>query len=109
MNFNSQSLRGLTWLLPVAVAVLAAYVAGAIAAGRLLGTPIWVLILLALFPIVITCGAVIVALIDCSFRPKGEITDEARLVWILVLVIFNVFALLPYWIAVVRRAPPATA
>lgn len=106
---NSQNLRGLTWLLPVSVAVLVAYIAGAIAAGRLLDTPIWLLVILAFFPIVISCGAMVVALMDCSFRPKGEITDEAKLAWIVALVIFNVFALLPYWIAVVRRRRPATA
>ncbi|HET9015380.1 MAG TPA: hypothetical protein VFN57_07275 [Thermomicrobiaceae bacterium] len=108
MSVSAKGLSGLTWVLPTAVAALIIYVAGALAAGRGLHTPIWAILLLGIPPMMLTWVALIVAFVDVSQRPKHEVTDEARLVWLLVLAILNVFAFLPYWLVVVRRNRPAT-
>ncbi len=104
-----QALNRFTWLLPAAVGVFAVYLALAIIGGVKLGWPIW-LILVGSFPAVgITWIAMVVALLDASKRPKAQISDEARIVWLLSLCIFNVVALLPYWLIVVRRNPEIAA
>ncbi|HUZ02220.1 MAG TPA: PLDc N-terminal domain-containing protein [Thermomicrobiaceae bacterium] len=100
---SAKGLSGLTWVLPTAAVALILYVAGALAAGRGLHTPIWAILLLGVPPMLLTWVALIVAFVDVSQRPKGEITEEARLVWLLVLAVLNVLAFLPYWFVVVRR------
>ncbi len=100
-----QSLNRFTWLLPAAVGVFAIYLTLAIVGGTQLGWPIW-LLLIGSFPAVgITWIAMVVALLDASKRPKTQMTEEARIVWLLTLCILNVIALLPYWLIVVRRNP----
>lgn len=100
-----QALNRFTWLLPAAVGVFVVYLALAIVGGVQLGWPLW-LILVGSFPAVgITWIAMVVALLDASKRPKSQMTDEARIVWLLTLCILNVLALLPYWLVVVRRNP----
>lgn len=100
-----QALNRFTWLLPAAVGVFVIYLVLAIVGGVQLGWPIW-LILVASFPAVgVTWIALVIALLDASKRPKSQMTDEARMVWLLILCILNVLALLPYWLVVVRRNP----
>lgn len=101
---SAKGLSGLTWLLPTAAVALILYVFGAVAAGRGLHTPIWALLILGLPPMMLTWVALIVAFVDVSRRPKAEITDEARLIWLLVLALLNVLAFVPYWFVVVRRS-----
>ncbi len=104
-----QALNRFTWLIPAAVGVFVVYLALAILGGVKLGWPIW-LILVGSFPAVgITWIAMVVALLDASKRPKTQMTDEARIVWLLTLCILNVLALLPYWLFVVRRNPEIAA
>jgi hypothetical protein len=104
-----QGLNRFTWLLPAAVGVFAAYVALAIIGGIQLGVPIW-LILIGSFPAIgVTWVAMVVALLDASKRPKTQMTDDARIVWLLMLCILNVLALLPYWLVVIRRNPELAA
>ncbi len=104
-----QGLSRFTWLLPTAVGIFVVYLAAAIVGGTVLGAPIW-LILIGSFPAVgITWVAMVVALLDASKRPKAQMTDDARIVWLLILCILNVLALLPYWIFVVRRNPELAA
>jgi type III secretory pathway component EscS len=103
-----QGLNRLTWLIPAAVGVFSAYLVFALVGGIQFGIPIW-LILVASFPAIgITWVGIVVALLDASKRPKAQITDEARIVWLLMLCILNVLALLPYWLIVVRRNPELT-
>jgi hypothetical protein len=100
-----QALNRFTWLLPAAVIVFVTYLTLAIVGGVQLSWPIW-LILLGSFPAIgITWIAMVVALLDASKRPKSQMTDEARIIWLLTLCILNVLALLPYWLVVVRRNP----
>jgi len=100
-----QGISRLTWLIPASVIVFALYLAFAIFGGLALGFPIW-LILVASFPAIgLTWIGIVVALLDASKRPKSQITDEARIVWLLMLCILNVLALLPYWFLVIRRNP----
>lgn len=106
---NTDSIGGLTWLLPTSTLVLILYVAGAIAAAKLAGVPLWLLLILGIFPIMLTWVALIVAFIDVSRRPKAQITDEARLIWVMLLAILNVFAFFPYWLVVIRRSPQVPA
>ena len=103
-----QGLSRLTWLIPAAVGVFTVYLVFAIVGGIQLGVPIW-LILIASFPAIgITWIGIVVALLDASKRPKSQITDEARIVWLLMLCILNILALLPYWLIVIRRNPEPT-
>ena len=104
MSVSAKGLSGLTWLLPTATAALILYVAAAIAAGRGMHVPIWALLILGLPPMMLTFVALIVAFVDVSQRPKTEITEEARLIWLLVLALCNVLAFVPYWLVVVRRS-----
>jgi len=100
-----QGISRLTWLIPTSVAVFALYLAFAIIGGVALNFPIW-LILIASFPAIgLTWIGIVVALLDASKRPKSQITDEARIVWLLMLCILNILALLPYWFLVIRRNP----
>jgi hypothetical protein len=104
-----QGLNRFTWILPVAVGVFVAYLIVAIVGGIMMGIPIW-LILIGSFPAIgITWVAMVVALLDASKRPKTQMTDDARIVWLLILCILNVLALLPYWLVVVRRNPELAA
>jgi hypothetical protein len=100
-----QGISRLTWLIPASVIVFAVYLAFAIIGGIVLNFPIW-LILVASFPAIgLTWIGIVVALLDASKRPKSQITDEARIVWLLMLCILNILALLPYWFLVIRRNP----
>lgn len=102
-----QGLSNLTWLLPLAPLVFLLYLAYLIAGLVWFDLHI-ILLLLPLLPaIIVTWLALIVGFVDVSRRPKVEIGDEARLVWILLMALLNVLALLPYWLLVVRRQPPA--
>jgi type III secretory pathway component EscS len=103
-----QGLNRLTWLMPASVAVFVVYLVFALVGGIKLNVPIW-LILIASFPAIgITWVGIVVALLDASKRPKSQITDEARIVWLLMLCILNILALLPYWLIVIRRNPEIT-
>lgn len=100
-----QGMKNLTWLLPLAPIVFILYIAYLVAGIVSLDLSIWLLLLPSLPAVVLTWLALIVAFVDVSRRPKAEISDEARMVWILLLALLNVLALLPYWLFVVRRSP----
>lgn len=104
-----QALNRLTWLIPASVGVFAVYLVFALVGGIEFSVPLW-LILIASFPAVgITWVGIVVALLDASKRPKSQITDEVRIVWLLMLCILNILALLPYWLLVIRRNPEITS
>gem|GEM_PF-921230 len=99
----AQAIAGLTWMLPVATIVFVVYVAGALAGGILYDLPIWVLILPSVPSLLVTWIALIVALVDVTSRPATQISESARLAWLIALAFLNVLAFLPYWLAVARR------
>lgn len=98
-----ENLSSLTWLLPAASIGLLLYIGAAIVGGTLLDVPLWLILLFGLPAVMLLWLALTVALIDVTQRPKAEITDEARVIWVLLLAILNVLAFLPYWLVVVRR------
>ncbi|MDI3339142.1 MAG: PLDc N-terminal domain-containing protein [Sphaerobacter sp.] len=100
---NIQGINGLTWLLPTATIASVIYFAGALTLGLTTDIAIWALLLPALPGVLVTWLALIVAFVDVTQRPKTQLSEEARLVWLLVLALLNVFALLPYWLVVIRR------
>lgn len=108
-NAAVQGLSGLTWLLPVATLVFAAYLSFALIGGIRFDIPIWLVLLPSLPAMLFTWLALVVALIDASRRPRTQMSEEVRIVWLLALCLLNVIALLPYWLIVVRRYPPVTA
>ncbi len=99
----AQAIAGLTWMLPVATIVFVVYVAGALAGGILYDLPIWVLILPSVPSLLVTWVALIVALVDVTSRPATQLSESARLAWLIALAFLNVLAFLPYWLAVARR------
>lgn len=106
---NIQSIKGLTWLLPTASIVSLLYIGGMITLALTGDVPIWVILLPAFPAVVLTWIALVVALLDVTQRPKTQITEEARLVWLLLLAFLNIFALLPYWLIVIRPNRHSTA
>lgn len=98
-----ESISGLTWLLPTASITAVLYIGGALTLALTRDVSIWAILLPAVPAMLVTWLALIVAFIDVTQRPKAQITDEARLVWLLLLALLNVFALLPYWLVVIRR------
>lgn len=100
-----QGISRLTWLIPASVIVFALYLAFAIIGGIVLNFPIWLVLIASLPAIGLTWIGIVVALLDASKRPKSQITDEARIVWLLMLCILNILALLPYWFLVIRKNP----
>lgn len=90
-------------MLPVATIVFVVYVAGALAGGILYDLPIWVLILPSVPSLLVTWIALIVALVDVTSRPATQISESARLAWLIALAFLNVLAFLPYWLVVARR------
>lgn len=100
---NVRAISSLTWLLPAATIVFVLYVVGGIAGARMFGVPIVAILLLSLPPMILTWLALIVALVDVTQRPKGEFSEEARLIWLLLLALLNVLAFIPYWLLVIRR------
>ncbi len=104
-----QGLSRFTWILPAAVGVFVVYLTVSIVGGVSFGLPIW-LILIGSFPAIgVTFIALVVALLDASKRPNTQMTEDARIVWLLTLCILNVLALLPYWLVVIRRNPEPAA
>ncbi|MCM8748565.1 hypothetical protein NET02_05355 [Thermomicrobiaceae bacterium CFH 74404] len=99
----AQAIAGLTWMLPVATIVFVVYVAGALAGGILYDLPIWVLILPSVPSLLVTWIALIVALVDVTSRPATQLSESARLAWLIALAFLNVLAFLPYWLVVARR------
>lgn len=105
-----QNMRGLAWLLPVTTLIFFGYVLFAFFGALSFGLPIWLILLPSLPALGLTAIALVVALLDVTKRPKSEISEESRIVWVLVLIIFPVIGLLPYWLVVMRRpSPPAAA
>jgi hypothetical protein len=103
-----QSLRSLAWLLPTTTFLFVAYVLYAFLGALRFHLPIWLVLLPSLPALGLTVIALIVALLDVTRLPQGRISEESRLIWILVLIIFPVLAVLPYWLVVMRRASAAT-
>lgn len=93
----------LTWLLPVATIGFSVYITVVILGILVLHIPIWLLIILALPALFQTWIALIIALVDVTERPKDVLSEEKKMVWMLVLALLNVFAFIPYWLIVVRR------
>jgi hypothetical protein len=106
---NIQSVKGLTWLLPTASIVALLYIGGAITLALTRDISIWLILLPAFPAVMLTWIALIVAFVDVTQRPKTQITDEARMVWLLLLALLNIFALLPYWLIVIRPNRHSTA
>jgi len=104
----AHTVAGLTWVLPLATSVFVLYVAGAFTGGLVFGLPLWVLLLPSLPSLLITWIALVVALVDATSRPADQLSDSARLAWLLALAVLNVLAFLPYWIVVARRPVRAT-
>ena len=104
-----QSVQGLTWLLPTASIVALLYIGGAITLALTRDISIWLILLPAFPAVMLTWIALIVAFVDVTQRPKTQITDEARMVWLLLLALLNIFALLPYWLIVIRPNRHSTA
>jgi len=98
-----QAIAGLTWMLPVATIVFVLYVVGALASGVLYDLPLWLLLLPSVPSLLVTWIALIVALVDVTSRPATQLSEGARLAWLMVLAFLNVLAFLPYWLAVARR------
>jgi hypothetical protein len=98
-----QAIAGLTWMLPVATIVFVLYVVGALAGGILYDLPLWLLLLSSVPSLLVTWIALIVALVDVTSRPATQLSEGARLAWLMVLAFLNVLAFLPYWLAVARR------
>ncbi len=92
----------LTWLLPVATVGFAVYITVVILGILVLHIPIWLLIVLALPALFQTWIALIIALVDVTERPKDVLSEEKKMVWMLVLALLNIFAFIPYWLMVVR-------
>lgn len=101
------SLKGLAWLLPTAVVIFVAYVLFAVLGAFRFGLPIWLVLLPSLPAIGLTAVALVIALLDVTRRPKSDLSDETRIVWVLVLIVLPIVGLLPYWLLVMRRAPGA--
>ena len=104
-----QNLRSLSWLLPTTTLLFFGYVLFAFFGVLRFHLPIWLVLLPSLPALGLTVIALIVALLDVTRLPKGRISEESRLIWILVLIIFPVLAVLPYWLVVMRRESRATA
>jgi hypothetical protein len=104
-----QNLSSVTWLLPTATIAFVAYLVFAIGGGVALDFPIWLVVIPSLPAVMLLCLALIVALVDASRRPRSQMSEEVRIVWILALCLLNVFALLPYWLLVIRRNPQPIA
>lgn len=98
-----------TWLLPLTTVVALLYIAGGIYLGINDILPIWVLLLLAVPGILLTWVALIVAFVDVTERAKGEISNEAGMIWLLALVIGNILVFIPYWLVVARRSRTTTS
>ncbi|HEU5423116.1 MAG TPA: PLDc N-terminal domain-containing protein [Nitrolancea sp.] len=103
-----QNLRGLAWLLPTTSLLFVGYIVFAFLGALSFGLPIWLILLPSLPALGLTAIALVVALLDVTKRPAAEISEESRIVWVLVLIIFPVVGLLPYWLVVMRR-PSASA
>jgi hypothetical protein len=103
-EYLMESTKGLGWLLPAAFLIFVAYVTFAFLGALSFGLPLWLVLLPSLPSIGLTAVALVVALLDVTRRPKEEMTDETRIVWVLVLIILPVFGLLPYWLMVMRRS-----
>lgn len=99
----------LTWLLPVTTLVALVYVAGGIYLGINGIVPIWLLLILAVPGILLTWVALIIAFIDVTERAKSEISTEAGMVWLVMLIIGNILAFIPYWLMVARRGRTTTS
>ena len=98
-----RGLSRLTWLLPAATIGFVIYIAIVVLGVLMLHAPIWLLIVLALPALFQTWLALIVALVDVSERPKDELPEEKKMVWMAILALLNIFAFTPYWLLVVRR------
>lgn len=96
-------------MLPVASIGLGLYLIGAIAGGLLLDLPLWVILLLGVPTLLLLWLALTVALIDVTQRPKDQLTDESKIIWLLTLAILNVLAFIPYYVLVIRRNAPEQA
>ena len=99
------SLKGLRWLLPTAFFVFIAYILFATLGAFKFGLPLWLVLVPSLPAIALTAIALVVALLDVVRRPKAQMSDETRIVWVMVLIILPIVGLLPYWLMVMRRAP----
>jgi hypothetical protein len=102
---NIHGISGLTWLLPTATLTFIGYLSYAIVGALVLELPVWLILIPSLPAVVLTWLALIVAFVDVSRRPKTQISEEARMVWLLMLALLNILAVLPYWLIVIRRQP----
>ena len=102
-------LATLTWLLPTATIVFFAYLVLAIIGGTMLDFPVWLIVVGSLPPLVLTWLALVVAFVDAVRRPRTELPEQVRVVWLVLLAVLNVLALLPYWLFVVRRNGTSSA
>ena len=102
-------LRGLAWILPATTLIFIAYVVFAFVGALHFGLPVWLIALTSLPPLGLTSLALIVAVLDVTRRPKGDISEEMRIIWVLVLIIVPVVGLLPYWLTVMRRRGAAVS
>jgi len=92
-----------TWLLPLATATFLVFVGGSVLLVAVLQAPAWVIGLLLLPSFLMTTGALAVALADLLERPSERFRFGGRLLWVILIAIFNVLAFLPYWLCVARH------
>jgi hypothetical protein len=101
-------MSGLTWMLPVSSIGFFAFVGTAVVSAILTDAPIWLLAAIALPGIPFIWLGLMLALLDVTRRPKEQIAEEVRLIWVLAICILNAFVFIPYWLLVVRRYPPVS-
>jgi hypothetical protein len=94
----------LTWLLPVSSIAFVLYLIVLVIGIVVLHMSIWLIVVLTIPAMLQTWIALVVALVDVTERPRSELTEEARTIWLLILALLNVFAFIPYWLMVVRRS-----
>mgnify|MGYP000221113544 CR=1 FL=1 len=100
---NRRALTRQTWLLPLATAAFLFFVAGSILFIAVLRFPPWVIAFLFLPSFLLTVSALAVALADLLERPRDEFRVGGRMVWVVLIALFNVLAFLPYWLCVARH------
>ncbi|MCX2726324.1 hypothetical protein OO015_02305 [Thermomicrobium sp. 4228-Ro] len=89
--------------MPLATATFLLFVAGSILFIAVLRFPPWVIAFLLPPSFVLTVSALAVALADLLERPRDEFRFGARMVWVVLIALFNVLAFLPYWLCVARH------
>jgi hypothetical protein len=99
-------MSGLSWMLPVSSVGFFVFVGTAVVLAVIGDAPIWLLAAIALPGIPFIWLGLMLALIDVTRRPKDQIAEESRIIWVLAICLLNAFVFIPYWLIVVRRNPP---